>query len=104
MKRGEVWWALLPQPIGRRPVLILSRETMPAGHGEITVAYLTSTIRHRGVEVALTPQDGVPQKCVVNLDAINTIPKRSLHRLICRLAPARMAEVRAAIIEALNLQ
>ena len=25
MMRGEVWWANLPPPIGRRPVLLLSR-------------------------------------------------------------------------------
>jgi mRNA interferase MazF len=47
MKRGQVWWAHLPRPVGRRPVLLLSRDSMPAGHGEITVAYLTSKIRHR---------------------------------------------------------
>jgi mRNA interferase MazF len=25
MKRGEVWWATLPEPVGRRPVVLLSR-------------------------------------------------------------------------------
>ena len=67
MKRGEVWWAHLPAPAGRRPVLLLSRDSMPAGHGEITVAYLTSSIRQRPVEVLLTPRDGVRKTCVVNL-------------------------------------
>lgn len=27
MKRGEVWWAQLPSPVGRRPVVLLSRDT-----------------------------------------------------------------------------
>ena len=26
MKRGEVWWAELPPPTGRRPVVLLSRD------------------------------------------------------------------------------
>ena len=26
MKRGEIWWADLPPPVGRRPVLLLSRD------------------------------------------------------------------------------
>lgn len=104
MKRGEVWWAHLHSPAGRRPVLLLSRDSMPAGHGEITVAYLTSTIRHRDVEVLLTPKDGVPKKCVVNLDSINTIPKSELRYLICTLSAVKMAEVKAAIVEALDLK
>jgi mRNA interferase MazF len=104
MNRGEVWWAQLPPLIGRRPVLLLSRDTMDPGRGEITVAYLTSTIRHRSVEVPLTPADGLPITCVVNLDSINTIPKRALGRLICALSAAKMAEVKTAIVEALDLQ
>jgi mRNA interferase MazF len=104
MKRGEVWWAQLPRPIGRRPVLLLSRDSMPAGRGEITVAYLTTTIRNLPVEVPLTPAaDGVLQDCVVNLDSINTIPKSALRTLISTLSPARMAEVKQAIVEALDL-
>ena len=104
MKRGEVWWAHLPAPIRRRPVLLLSRDSMPAGRGEITVAYLTTTVRNLPVEVPLTQADGVPQDCVVNLDSINTIPKRSLRGLICTLSPAKLAEVKTAIIEALDLK
>jgi mRNA-degrading endonuclease toxin of MazEF toxin-antitoxin module len=77
---------------------------MPAGRGEITVAYLTTRIRNRPVEVPLSPQDGVPYYCVVNLDSINTIPKNSLKGLICSLSQAKMKDVRAAIIEALDLK
>jgi mRNA interferase MazF len=103
MKRGEVWWAQLPRPIGRRPVLLLSRDSMPAGRGEITVAYVTSTIRGLPVEVLLTPADGMPSDCVVNLDSINTIPKSALRGRICTLSAARMDEVKAAVVEALDL-
>jgi mRNA interferase MazF len=103
MKRGEVWWAQLPAPIGRRPVLLLSRDSMPPGRGEITVAYVTTTIRGTAVEVLLTRGDGMPQDSVVNLDSINTIPKKVLRSRICTLSPAKMDEVRAAIIAALDL-
>jgi mRNA interferase MazF len=104
MKRGEVWWANLHTEIGRRPVLLLSRDSMPAGRGEITVAYLTTTIRNLPIEVPLTPADGLASDYVVNLDSINTIPKRSLRGLICALSPAKMDEVKAAIVEALALK
>lgn len=104
MKRGQVWWAHLLGPAGRRPVLILSRDGMPPGHGEITVAYLTSTIRHRPVEVLLTRAAGVYNTCVVNLDAINTIPKSYLKYLMCTLSPAKMDEVKNAILEAFDMK
>jgi mRNA interferase MazF len=103
VKRGEIWWALLHGGIGRRPVVLLSRDSMSAGRGEITVAYLTSTIRHRDVEVLLTPSDGVPKTCVVNLDSINTIPKSALQQRICSLPPQKMAAIKDAIIKALDL-
>src|SRR6266550_1821585 len=103
MKRGEVWWADLPPPIGRRPVLLLSRDSMPAGRGEITVAYVTSTIRQREVEVLLTTADGMPRSCVVNLDSINTIAKSKLRGLICSLSAVKMDAVKAAIQVALDL-
>src|SRR4051812_12195239 len=104
MRRGEVWWANLPAPIGRRPVLILSRDSMPQGRGEITVAYLTTQIRSTAIEVLLTPiDDGVHQRCVVNLDSINTIPKSALKSRMCKLSQARMEQVKDAIIAALDL-
>jgi mRNA interferase MazF len=104
MKRGQVWWGHLLGPAGRRPVLILSRDSMPPGHGEITVAYLTSTVRNRPVDVLLTRADGVHKTCVVNLDRINTIPKSYLKYLMCTLSPVRMDEVKKAIVEALDLK
>jgi len=53
MKRGEVWWANLPAPIGRRPVLLLSRDRAYQVRTAVTVAEITRTIRHIPVEVEL---------------------------------------------------
>jgi mRNA interferase MazF len=58
MKRGEVWWADLPAPIGRRPVLLLSRDRAYAVRTAITVAFITTTVRNIPVEVKLTIADG----------------------------------------------
>lgn len=104
MRRSEIWWANVPYPAGRRPVLVLSRDSMPASRGEITVAYLTTTWRRTAVEVLLTPADGVPRRSVVNLDSINTIGKSGFDRLICKLSDAKMAEVKEALLEALGFK
>jgi mRNA interferase MazF len=93
VKRGEVWWAQLPPPIGRRPVLLLSRDRAYAVRNSITVAFLTTTVRNIPVEVKLSLADGVPKECVVNLDVLNTIPKSALIQQICKLSPTKMADV-----------
>ena len=78
MKRGEVWWAELPSPAGRRPVLLLSRDSAYRVRNAVTVAQITRTVRGILVEVELGPSDGLPTRGVVNLDTITTIPKALL--------------------------
>jgi mRNA interferase MazF len=103
MKRGEVWWADLPAPIGRRPVLLLSRDRAYTVRTAITVAFITTTTRNIPVEVKLTTADGMPRDCVVNLDVVNTIPKASVSTRICILSSGKLAEVSTAIHFALDL-
>ena len=78
MQRGDVWWANLPPPSGRRPVVLLSRDEAYAARALVTVAPVTTRIRNIPVEVILGPQDGLPRRCVVNLDTITTISKANL--------------------------
>jgi len=104
MRRGEVWWANLPSPMGRRPVLLLSRNAAYPVRASVTVAPVTRTIHDIPVEVPLGPEDGLPRKCVVNLDGIVTIPKQSLDRNLTTLSPAKMELVNQAIKFALNLR
>src|SRR5438128_876447 len=78
MRRGEVWWAELPAPAGRRPVLLLSRDEAYLVRELVTVAPLTTRVRQIPSEVPLGPGDGVPKTCVVNLDTVTTIPRRTL--------------------------
>jgi mRNA interferase MazF len=103
MHRGEIWWANLPSPAGKRPVLLLSRESAYRVRTSITVAVVTRTIRDIPVEVVLGEEDGMPAKCVVNLDDILTIPKALLSQRITVLSDSRMASVARAIAFALDL-
>ncbi len=103
MRRGEVWWARLPKPAGRRPVLLLSRDSAYAVRSAVTVAPLTRTIRGIPVEVSLGPKDGLPAACVVNLDDVSTIPKALLVERIAALSGDKLNAVRDAIRFALDL-
>ena len=103
MRRGEVWWAQLPAPAGRRPVVLLSRDEAYAVRELVTVAPLTTRIRGIPTEVVLDHRDGLSRRCVANLDTITTIPKRLLAERLAVLAPARVAAVDRALRFALGL-
>ena len=97
MKQYEVWWANLPPPAGRRPVLLLSRDAAYAYLNKFLAVEITSTIRQIAVEVPLGRREGLPKLCVANCDNIRTISKSSLMKRIGRLAPARTPELKRAV-------
>jgi mRNA interferase MazF len=103
MQQREIWWSNLPTPIGRRPVLLLSRNDAYRVRASVTVAVVTRTIRNIPVEVTLGPSDGLPKACVVNCDTILTIPKAHLDSRICTLTGAKWNQVVAAVKFALDL-
>jgi mRNA interferase MazF len=103
MRRGEVWWAALPLPIGRRPVVLLSRDEAYAVRNAVTVAEVTTTIRGIPVEVTLGPEDGLPKRCVVNLDTLVTIRKELLTERITLLGSEKIEQIDRAIKFALCL-
>lgn len=103
MKRGEVWWADLPPPIGRRPVLLLSRDEAYAIRTAVTVAEVTTKVRGIPVEVPLGPEDGLPKRCVANLDTIVTIRKELLVERIALLRKGKIEQINDAIRFALAI-
>lgn|SRR3989338_3600491 len=103
MRRGEVWWAEQSPPIGKRPVVLLSRDEAYKVRNAITIAQITTTVRNLPVEVFLEKKDGLPQACVVNLDTITTIRKSILTERICALRVEKIRAINEAIKFALAL-
>ncbi|MFH1140372.1 MAG: type II toxin-antitoxin system PemK/MazF family toxin [Chloroflexota bacterium] len=104
MRRGEVWWANLPPPTGRRPVVLLSRDEAYQQRRLAIAAPVTTRIRGIPTEVLLGPEDGLPRPCVANLDSLMTIPLRSLEEQITALNSAKLRAVEAAIRFALGME
>ena len=102
MKRGEVWWAQLPKPLGKRPVVLLSRDEAYRVRTVVTVAEITTTMRDIPVEVPLTKDDGLPKACVANLDTILTIRKDRIKERIGLLRPEKIAQINIALRFALG--
>jgi len=104
MRRGEIWWAELDPPAGRRPVVLLSRDEAYAIRSLVIVAPITTRIRHIPSEVLLGTDDGMPQDCVANLDTIATIPKDCLRNRLITLSTQKLKEIDAATRFALGLE
>jgi len=82
---------------------LLSRDAAYRVRTSVNVAIITRTIGNIPVEVLLEPEDGMPAKCVVNLDDILTIPKSRLTERITALSAEKMTAVAKAIVFALDL-
>lgn len=90
-------------PGKKRPVVILTRNSILEYLGEVTVVPLTSTIRNIPSEVLLSRRDGMHNDCAVNCDHIQTVSKSNIGSLITTLSREKLGEIRNAISFALNL-
>ena len=101
--QGEIWWAdLRPEPAGRRPVLLLTRNSGYSYLNKFVAAEITSTVRHIASEVTLGPAEGLPRDCVANCDNLRMVAKASLTGRAGRLGPERWIEVKRAMGAALG--
>ena len=103
MRRGEIRWYKFAKPDKKRPVLILTRDSVLDYLGEVSVAPITSTVRDIPSEVALSQADGVRHDCAVNCDHLQTVSKGKIGALIATVPPAKLAAVSRAVRFALNI-
>ena len=95
--RGEVWWCELPD-IGRRPVVVLSRDAAIPRLRRTLIGPCTTTIRGLASEVVLEPgEDPVPRRCAVNLDSIESVSVAVLVQRLGRLGGERLRAICAAM-------
>ena len=102
VKQYEIWWAGLPLPVGRRPVLLLSRNPAYAYLNKVLVAEVTTTIRGIPQEVTVGRPEGLPSVSVVNLDNLHTVATRQLTKRAGSLRSSREIEIKRALGHALG--
>jgi mRNA interferase MazF len=103
MRRGEVWWAKLPPPAGRRPVVLVSRDEAYGVRALVTVVPVTTRLRDIPVEVPLGRDEGLPRRCAANADTVTTIPKDRLTQYAGVLGPEKVGALDDALRFALGL-
>ena len=112
MKRGEVWWSELPDPVGsgpgfRRPVLVVQSNPFNASRiATVVVAVITSNLALAeapgNVRIGRA-QSGLPQPSVVNVSQLITLDRTVLSRKVKALPAEAMREVDSGIKLVLGL-
>jgi len=102
VKQYEIWWADLPPPAGKRPVLLLSRNSAYEYLQKFVAAEITTTVRGIAQEVLLGRREGLPKPCVANCDNLRTVARSALVKRAGFLPLARHVEVKHAVGHALG--
>lgn len=97
MRRGEIRWYTFALPDKRRPVLLLSRDSVLPRLNEVIAVPATRTIRGIETEVVLTEDDGMPTACAFNFDHVSLARKERLGATIASLEESRWPEVERAL-------
>jgi len=95
--RGEIWWCEVPE-VGRRPVVVLSRDAAIPRLRRTLIGPCTTQIRGIPSEVLLEPgDDPIPLSSVVNLDSVESVSVGTLVERLGRLSDERMRQVCSAL-------
>lgn len=96
-RRGEVWWCEPPE-IGRRPVVILSRNAAIPRLRRTLIAPCTTTVRGLPSEVVLEPgENPIGRRSAVNLDSVESVSTAVLVERLGTLSGDRMRQICAAL-------
>ena len=102
MRRGEIWWASLPEPSGsgpgfRRPLLIVSANSFNESRiNTVVAAVISSNARLADApgNVRLPARGtGLVKPSVVNISQIITVDKMFLTERVGKLPPRVLADV-----------
>jgi mRNA interferase MazF len=104
LRRGDIWLADHPAPRGRRPVLLVARNSAYEQRDLVIVAFVTTRSRGLPAEVPLGASEGIERQSVANLEVLDTIPKAWLIRHVGALPPDRIPELDAALRYALGIE
>lgn len=104
MNRGDIWFVDLGGRIGRRPVVILTRDNVIAFLNKVTVAEITTRGKGYPTEIPIQMAGNLPQNSFVMADNLHTIPKSLLQKHTGTLNGETMSRISRAVVLALGLE
>lgn len=112
MKRGEIWWADLGDPVGSgpgywHPVVVISTDPFNDSRiSTVVVTILTSNLRLAAApgNVLVRPNEsGLKKDSVVNVSQVLTVNKQVLLERIGNLSAEKLRAVAAGLRDVLGL-
>ena len=92
--QGDIWWA--ESDLGRRPVLVITRNEAIPVLNKVVVAPITRTVRGIASEVPLDADDGLPEHCAASFDNVRVVRKSHLTERVGSISH-RLGEICAAL-------
>lgn len=104
MNRGDIWIIDLGGRIGKRAVVILTRQNVLAYLNKVTIAEITTKGKGYPTEVFIGQKGNLTKPSFVQTDNIHTIPKNKFERFLAALDPDTMLSVSNKVLLALELE
>jgi mRNA interferase MazF len=104
MNRGDIWLVELGGKIGKRPVIILTRQKVLQYLNKVTVAEVTTKGKGYPTEMFLGQKANLPKSSFVQTDNIHTVAKERLVKYMGTVDATTMMEVSRKVILALGLE
>ena len=104
MNRADIWLIDLGSRIGKRPVVILTRQNVIEYLNKVTVAEISTQGKGYPTEVYLDHKGNLPKASFVHTDNLHTVAKAKLEKYVGTLDPEIMREISQKIILSLGLE
>jgi len=104
VNRGDVWLIDLGGRIGRRPVLVLTRQRVLGLVNKVTVAEITTKGKGYPTEIDIDQKANLPKLSFVQADNLHTVPRERLEKYLGTLDPETLREVSRRVVLALELE
>lgn len=103
--RGDIVWADLGVPAGRRPVCVITRDAAIEVLSSVTCVPITRTVRGIRSEVEIGTNEGLPESSVISCDSVVTLPKSAImENPVGHLDVVKRASLDRALRYALDIQ
>lgn len=97
MVRGELWWGMLPSPVGRRPVLVVQSDRFNRSRiSTVVVSLVTSNVKRAASpgNVLLSRRESkLSRPAVVSVSQLFSVPRGTLIHKIAKLEEGTMRKV-----------